>query len=175
MKSSKPIKSAEFPESVGLSKPPSRVIYALKALVDLALHQAVGPVTVGTVAKRQGIPARYLEQLFNRLRKEGLVVAERGPRGGYRLVRSASEIPISLIFQYLGSTEQNRHSPRNRRDPKNSSNGPRDFTVDPTANVWKQVEAAVRTTLRATTLETLVAQARRQAPSDVTHPFTFHI
>ena len=64
------------------SKPPSRVAYALKALVDLAIHQNLGPVTVATIAKRQGIPLRYLEQLFNRLRRKGLVVAERGPRGG---------------------------------------------------------------------------------------------
>ena len=54
-------------------KPSSRMDYALKALVDLALHQGTGPVTVASIAKRQTIPGRYLEQLFNRLRRTGIV------------------------------------------------------------------------------------------------------
>jgi len=138
-------------------KPSSGVRYALTALVDLALHQEIGPVTVARIARRQGIPARYLEQLFNRLRREGIVAAERGPRGGYRLSRAPKEIPVAAVFRCLEDSKR-----------------PVSLT-DPAADVWKQVEKAVQTTLEATTLETLVAQAREKNPSPIRHPFTFHI
>ena len=141
-------------------KPSSRMDYALKALVDLALHQGTGPVTVASIAKRQTIPGRYLEQLFNRLRRTGIVAAERGPRGGYRLGRPAGEIAVNEIFESLEPGGLFQH------------NG---STRDPAASVWKQVEQAVHTTLEATTLETLAAQVRDQIPSGVNHPFTFHI
>ena len=144
-------------------RPLSRFDYALKGLVDLALHQPMGPVTVKSIARRQQIPAQCLEQVFNRLRRHGLVAAERGPRGGYRLGRPAGEIPVSAVFESL---EPKRPS----SDHRAAGAGP-----DPTAAVWRQVETAVHTTLQATTLETLVAQAREKIPTDVTHPFTFHI
>lgn len=151
--------------SSGFSQPPSKLTYALKALVDLAIHQGIGPVTVATIAKRQGIPARYLEQLFNRLRREGVVVAERGPRGGYRLGRPARQIQVSQIVRCFGPLNGR---PRARKDQ--TAGGP-----DPAAAVWKQVEKAVQATLEATTLETLVAQVRHKLPVDVTHSYTFHI
>ncbi len=142
-------------------KPSLRMDYALKALVDLALHPGTGPLTVASIAKRQGIPAHCLEQVFNRLRRTGLVVAERGPRGGYQLSRPPSEIMVNEIFQSLEPSGVFQH------------NG--GLTRDPTTTVWKQVERAVRTTLEATTLEALAAQVRDQIPSGVNPPFTFHI
>ena len=135
--------------------------YAVKALVDLALHQGTGPVTVASIAKRQSIPAHCLEQVFNRLRRKGLISAERGPRGGYQLSRPPQEIDVNEIFQSLEPSGVFRH---NGGSP-----------CDPAAAVWKQVEQAVQTTLEATTLETLAAQVRDQIPSGVDHPFTFHI
>lgn len=141
-----------------------RFQYALRALVDLALHQGTGPVPVKGIAQRQGIPAQYLEQLFHQLKRHGLVIAERGPRGGYRLNRSPSEIPVSQIFQSL----ETRMAASPDRHPKGSSS-------DPSLGLWKQVEAAVTTTLQATTLEDLVAQARESSPTLVTHRFPFHI
>ena len=132
-------------------KPSNRMTYVVKALVDLALHQGSGPVTVGSVAKRQGIPLRYLEQIFNRLRRFGLVAAERGPRGGYRLKLPPGEIPMSAVFDCL--------------EPKKAA---------PTDLLWQQVEAAVQTTLKATTLEQLVEQAR-ESNRFLDHSYTFHI
>ena len=141
----------------------SRLDYAVKALVDLALHQATGPVPVKAIAKRQEIPLRYLEQLFNRLRRNGLVVAERGPRGGYSLGTPADQITVSDIVK---SMEPNGLLTR-PAPPKGKK--------DPAAQVWKRVEAAVQTTLKATTLEALVAQASDQGPSNAKHRYTFHI
>ena len=142
-------------------RPSSRFSYALKALVDLAVHQGTGPVTVAAIARRQAIPARSLEQLFNRLRRSGLVEAERGPRGGYRLSCPARQIRVRAVFEAL--------------EPKPVSSKRRVMLADgPAGAVWRQVETAVKTTLEATTLEALAAQARDLA-APIDHRFTFHI
>jgi hypothetical protein len=59
--------------------------YAVTAMLDLALHAAEGPVCLGDIARRQELSLSYLEQLFARLRRKGLVSSVRGPGGGYRL------------------------------------------------------------------------------------------
>ena len=66
--------------------------YAVTAMMDIALHQRVGPVTLADISQCQGISLSYLEQLFAKLRKGGLVEGVRGPGGGYRLARPADQI-----------------------------------------------------------------------------------
>ena len=72
--------------------------YAVTALADIALNGAAGPVTLAGIAARQGISLAYLEQLFVKLRRRGLVVSVRGPGGGYRLARAPDETRISDIM-----------------------------------------------------------------------------
>jgi len=72
--------------------------YAVTAMLDLALHQGRGPITLGDIAHRQGISLSYLEQLFARLRKETLVSSVRGPGGGYSLARDPSQIFIAEVI-----------------------------------------------------------------------------
>jgi len=72
--------------------------YAVTAMLDLALHYKEGPITLADISKRQGISLSYLEQLFSRLRKNGLVDSARGPGGGYRLSRAASEINVADVI-----------------------------------------------------------------------------
>ncbi len=72
--------------------------YAVTAMLDLALHQQGGPVTLADVAHRQGISLSYLEQLFARLRKRTLVSSVRGPGGGYKLGRGAEAIFIAEVI-----------------------------------------------------------------------------
>jgi Rrf2 family iron-sulfur cluster assembly transcriptional regulator len=67
-------------------------------MLDLALHSGRGPITLADIAQRQGISLSYLEQLFSRLRKRGLVSSVRGPGGGYSLGRSADEIFIAQVI-----------------------------------------------------------------------------
>lgn len=68
--------------------------YAVTAMLDLAIHSDDGPITLSDISQRQGISLSYLEQLFARLRKSGLVLSTRGPGGGYRLSRDAREIAV---------------------------------------------------------------------------------
>ena len=72
--------------------------YAVTAMFDVALHQKNGPVSLGEISERQGISLSYLEQLFSRMRRSGLVESIRGPGGGYRLASEAKEIAIADII-----------------------------------------------------------------------------
>lgn len=72
--------------------------YAVTAMLDLALHYKEGPITLADISRRQGISLSYLEQLFSRLRKHGLVDSARGPGGGYRLSREAGEICVADVI-----------------------------------------------------------------------------
>ena len=66
--------------------------YGVTAMMDLAIHDNAGPVTLADISQCQGISLSYLEQLFAKLRKSGLVEGIRGPGGGYRLSRPADQI-----------------------------------------------------------------------------------
>lgn len=72
--------------------------YAVTAMLDLAFHSQSRPVTLTDIATRQTISLSYLEQLFARLRKAGMVKGVRGPGGGYKLSRDAEEINIAEII-----------------------------------------------------------------------------
>ena len=86
--------------------------FAVTAMLDLALHEAlanneaktsnaaveVKPVTLAGISERQDISLSYLEQLFSRLRRQGLVTSVRGPGGGYKLARDYSKISVAEII-----------------------------------------------------------------------------
>lgn len=72
--------------------------YAVTAMLDLALHKKSGPITLSEISVRQGISLSYLEQLFARLRRHGLVTSTRGPGGGYALARRTEDIAIADII-----------------------------------------------------------------------------
>jgi len=72
--------------------------FAVTAMIDLALRQNNGPVTLAAISQRQQISLSYLEQLFGKLRRHDLVESTRGPGGGYTLGRKASEITVADII-----------------------------------------------------------------------------
>ena len=72
--------------------------YAVTALADIALNGATGPIALAEIAERQDISVAYLEQLFVRLRRAGLVDSVRGPGGGYLLARAAEDIRIAEVM-----------------------------------------------------------------------------
>jgi Rrf2 family iron-sulfur cluster assembly transcriptional regulator len=72
--------------------------YAVMAMVDIGQQGSARPVSLADIAERQDISQEYLEQLFGKLRRAGLVESARGPGGGYRLAREAEEIAIAEII-----------------------------------------------------------------------------
>ena len=84
--------------------------YAVMAMADLARNGADRAVSLAEIATRQEISLSYLEQLFARLRKSGLVKSVRGPGGGYKLARSADQIRISEVMQAVEETVDAMHT-----------------------------------------------------------------
>ncbi|MDP2574746.1 Fe-S cluster assembly transcriptional regulator IscR [Vibrio penaeicida] len=72
--------------------------YAVTAMLDVALHSQESPVPLADISERQGISLSYLEQLFSKLRKAGLVASVRGPGGGYRLGTDANDIAVGMVI-----------------------------------------------------------------------------
>ncbi len=78
--------------------------YAVTAMLDLALHSGVRPTSLADISRRQDISLTYLEQLFGKLRRKGLVDSVRGPGGGYRLGTAAEEITVARIIYAVDET-----------------------------------------------------------------------
>ena len=78
--------------------------YAVTAILDVALHAKIGPVPLADISERQGISLSYLEQLFSRLRKNGLVASVRGPGGGYQLGLDANDISVGSIINAVNES-----------------------------------------------------------------------
>lgn len=92
----------EFPDATirlrNVIRLSNRGRYALKAAFDLAAH-ADAPVQVRDVASRQRIPLRFLEQIFQLMKRGGLVESKRGPRGGFRLTRQPDEVKLGDVLR----------------------------------------------------------------------------
>ncbi|HEY3495847.1 MAG TPA: Rrf2 family transcriptional regulator [Polyangiaceae bacterium] len=75
--------------------------YAVRALFDIAFHNDGGPTQVRDIAERQAIPPRFLEQIFQDLKRAGIVGSKRGPQGGYSLARRAVDIRLGDVVRAL--------------------------------------------------------------------------
>ncbi|OOF89257.1 Fe-S cluster assembly transcriptional regulator IscR [Rodentibacter ratti] len=80
--------------------------YAVTAVLDIALNAESGPVSLADISERQNISLSYLEQLFAKLRRDGLVKSVRGPGGGYRLGLSSDKISVGMI---ISAVNENIH------------------------------------------------------------------
>jgi Rrf2 family iron-sulfur cluster assembly transcriptional regulator len=78
--------------------------YAVTAMLDLALHGEKGPISLADVSQRQGISLSYLEQLFSKLRKQGLVTSVRGPGGGYNINGDMADVNIASIIMAVNES-----------------------------------------------------------------------
>lgn len=78
--------------------------YAVTAMLDLALHEDQGPISLADISQRQAISLSYLEQLFAKLRKSSLVSSVRGPGGGYELHRPSGAIYIAQIIDAVNES-----------------------------------------------------------------------
>ncbi len=77
----------------------TKIRYGVRAIFDLAYHCEGGSAQVKDIAERQNISPRYLEQIFHRLKKAGIVKSERGPKGGYTLKKKPESITIGDIYR----------------------------------------------------------------------------
>ena len=78
--------------------------YAVTAMLDLALNDQDGPINLADISERQGISLSYLEQLFSKLRKHGLVASVRGPGGGYLLGNDKADISVASVVDAVSES-----------------------------------------------------------------------
>jgi Rrf2 family protein len=132
-----------------------RVTYGIMAAVDLAINAKESPIQARAIARRQGIPVRFLEQVLHALKNADLVESHRGAQGGYLLSREPSSLSIADILEAL-------EGPVFHRSPVNQ--GLRDrSTAKPDlllGDVWEQVQQAERKVLEGITVEHLATHQR---------------
>jgi Rrf2 family iron-sulfur cluster assembly transcriptional regulator len=133
--------------------------YAVQALVDLSCHSQGKPVALKDIARREGIPLPYLEQLFFRLKKGLLVTAVRGPGGGYLLARPGSAIRISDIIatveeplRAVACMDERTECERNTRCSAH--------------DVWHDLGARISSFLDGITLEELTREAQQRLTAE---------
>ncbi|MDP1707915.1 MAG: Fe-S cluster assembly transcriptional regulator IscR [Gammaproteobacteria bacterium] len=124
--------------------------YAVTAMLDLALHDTGGPVALTDIAGRQGISLSYLEQLFAKLRRQGLVSSVRGPGGGYRLGAAAGVISIADVV----SAVDEKVDATRCAGKKNCQGNERCLTHD----LWQDLSGKIYQFLSGITLAQLVEQ-----------------
>jgi len=139
--------------------------YAMVALVDLALAGVGQRTSLAALSERQDISLPYLEQLFVRLRRAGLVTSVRGPGGGYRLAREPAEIRISEIFEAVDETVSAMHV---GAGASGGISGSRAQSL--TNRLWESLSAQVFVFLHQTSLEDVVKNGLKPCPA-VTHLF----
>ncbi|MHB1321098.1 MAG: Rrf2 family transcriptional regulator [Acidithiobacillus ferrivorans] len=127
--------------------------YAVTAMLDLALNQRGSVVTVADIAQRQQISVAYLEQLFGRLRRYGLVESVRGPGGGYRLAMPDSEIPLTHIVEAVNESISTTQC---GGDPQQCCKG--DGQQCLTHDLWEELGDRIAQFLGGITLGQLVEQ-----------------
>lgn len=125
--------------------------YSVKALLDLSLQPGFGPTSVKAIARRQELPAPYLEKLLIEMRRAGLVQSVRGVQGGYQLARPPAQISLGQILEAVGETIDPlpHHSPNDAQAE--------DWV---TFTIWNRLHQKLKDALYGISLEDLYFDAR---------------
>lgn len=138
--------------------------YAMVALADLAeqagAHDADATTSLAEISRRQDVSLPYLEQLFVKLRRAGLVESVRGPGGGYRLARRASDIRVSDVLQAVDETVSALHTGAGASGGASGSRAER-----LTTRLWESLSANVYVFLHQTRLSDVVADELMPCPA----------
>jgi len=132
-----------------------RATYGIMAAVDLAMHLGTAPVQAKSIARRQSIPARFLEQVLHSMKKAGLVSSLRGAQGGYVLSKKPSEVSIAEILEALDGPLLPPLGGAGRAQVRRL--GKPELLL---GKVWEQVYQAERQVLEAISVEKLAGQQR---------------
>lgn len=134
--------------------------YAMVALTDIALQSGDDLVSLGDISKRQDISLPYLEQLFVKLRRAELVESVRGPGGGYRLARPASDIRVCDILAAVDETVDALHK---GAGASGAASGSKAQSV--TNRLWEGLSAHVYVFLHQTRLSDVVKNELAPCPA----------
>ena len=133
----------------------TKIRYGARAMVELASHYGQGPIDLKEIAKKENISIKYLEQVINPLRADGLVKAMRGAKGGYSLAKPPSEICLYDVIETL-------EGPLNLLDCLGDPKACQRVSSCVTREVWKEVSDAMSKIFYSVTLEELVNRRREK-------------
>ena len=140
---------------------PTQGRYALRAMIDIGLHQDRGPVLRQDIARRQEISANYVAQIFRRLTSAKLLVGIKGPGGGYKLTKPCEEIRASDILQAIEGPIALVHCVMNEDDEK-----PCARTVHcATHRLWARLSRTMEEYLDSVTLKDLMDESLELDPN----------
>ena len=131
--------------------------YGVKAILELATQTGSDPVQVRNIAKKQGLPVRFLEQVMNALKKGGLVESVRGAQGGYLLNRSPKEISLGDVLKAIDGQMTEMRCISDRKQPKCDDAG--NCVVQ---DVWSEVKQSFVGILNSITLQDLCDRKRQK-------------
>lgn len=134
--------------------------YAVTALSDIALNDTKGPVTLADISGRQGISLAYLEQLFVKLRRRGLVASVRGPGGGYRLAKAPADTRISDI---MAAVDERLNAMGCEGKEEGTCGTSREACL--THALWEQLSAHVHVFLSQTTIADVIGDRLMPCPA----------
>lgn len=134
--------------------------YGLRTLMDIAIHQGGGPVTLHEISERQGISAKYLWQILNVLKTAGFVRGTRGPKGGYLLLRDPADISLLDVLQVL-------EGPIILVECVDDPDYCRRVDNCIAHSIWKETSEAIRGALKSTTLAELLR--RHASAAEASH------
>jgi len=134
--------------------------YAMVALTDLACAEEKGLVSLAEISKRQDVSLPYLEQLFVKLRRAGLVESVRGPGGGYRLARPSSEIRVIEVLAAVDETIDAMHKGAGVHGATSGSKA-----QSLTNRLWQSLSAHVYVFLHQTRLKDVVENDLAPCPA----------
>jgi len=146
--------------------------YGVRALFDVAYHGGGQPTQIKDISRRQKISQRYLEQIFNKLLKAGLLKSRRGPRGGYMLSRDPSEITVGEII----TAAQGPIVPVRclAQDAKRKECEVIQGCI--TRHIWKQTQQLLVDYYNSVSISDLCTMARKQGVSrDLDHKYMYFI
>jgi Rrf2 family protein len=142
----------------------TKATYGILAALDLALHNGTAPVQAKAIARRQGIPARFLEQVLHTMKQAGLVESLRGAQGGYLLRKLPGDISLAAILEALDGPL----APAPARSTRRPSHRPQALL----AGVWERVREAELSVLGAVTIKELM---ERQQQLEQQRALMYHI
>jgi Rrf2 family protein len=149
--------------------------YGVRALFDVAYHGGGQPTQIKDISRRQRISQRYLEQIFNKLLKAGLLKSRRGPRGGYMLSRDPAEITVGdIISAAQGPIVPVRCLAEGARDSRRKDCDILDACI--TRHVWKETQKMLVDYYQSVSIADLCALARQQGVTrDVENKYMYFI
>lgn len=129
--------------------------YGLRALIDLAQYSEIEPVSINSIATRQGISERYLEQLMTLMKKAGLIKSIRGAGGGYVLAKEIEEISVGDILRALEGNLQPVECAAFSQEDSCEASG-----VCVTKYVWQRINESINKTVDEISLKQLVEESK---------------